>query len=80
MLKLEEYDINPVLIMIDMQNGFVSKGGSQDLLGMDEFSYQRAIPRIHHLISMCRSANIPINLSNMKFYTLYRKVISILSQ
>lgn len=79
MLKLEEYDINPALIMIDMQNGFVSKGGSQDLLGMDDFSYQRAISRIHHLISMCRSANIPINLSNMKFYTLYRKVISILS-
>jgi nicotinamidase-related amidase len=83
---------------------------------MDDFSYQRAIPRIHHLISMCKSANIPIfytqavrepsgidllthihkilpgsrihivnffysslNLSNMKFYTLYRKVISILS-
>lgn len=79
MLKLEEYDINPALIMIDMQNGFVSKGGSQDLLGTDDFSYQRAIPRIHHLISMCRSADIPINLSNMKFYTLYRKVISILS-
>lgn len=79
MLKLEEYDINPALIMIDMQNGFVSKGGSQDLLGMDDFSYQRTIPRIHHLISMCRSADIPINLSNMKFYTLYRKVISILS-
>ena len=30
---------------------------------MDDFSYRRAIPRTHHLISMCRSANIPI------FYT-----------
>jgi nicotinamidase-related amidase len=32
MMKLVDYDINPALIVIDVQNGFVSKGGSYDLL------------------------------------------------
>lgn len=61
-MRVEDYDINPTLIVIDMQNGFVSKGGSYDLLGMDVIPYQQIIPKIRHLI-MCRSANIPI------FYT-----------
>ena len=43
------------LSCIDMQNGFVSKGGSYDLLGMDVIPYQQIIPKIRHLISMCRS-------------------------
>jgi hypothetical protein len=42
MLRLEEYDIYPTQIMIDMQNGFVSKGGSYELLGMDDL-YQEFI-------------------------------------
>jgi ureidoacrylate peracid hydrolase len=63
MIKLQEYDINPALIVIDMQNGFVSKGGSYDLLGMNIHPYQKVIPKIQQLINICRSANIPI------FYT-----------
>ena len=63
MIKLQEHEINPALIVIDMQNGFVSKGGSYDLLGMNILPYQKVIPKIQQLISICRSANIPI------FYT-----------
>jgi ureidoacrylate peracid hydrolase len=62
-MKLVDYDINPALIVIDVQNGFVSKGGSYDLLGMNIVPYQDVIPRIRHLIKTCRSSKIPI------FYT-----------
>ena len=63
MMKLVGYDINPALIVIDVQNGFVSKGGSYDLLGMNIVPYQDVIPRIQQLIKTCRLARIPI------FYT-----------
>jgi ureidoacrylate peracid hydrolase len=63
MMKLVGYDINPALIVIDVQNGFVSKGGSYDLLGMNIVPYQDAIPKIQQLIKSCRLAKIPI------FYT-----------
>jgi ureidoacrylate peracid hydrolase len=63
MMKLVDYDINPALIVIDVQNGFVSKGGSYDLLGMNILPYQELIPRIRQLIKTCRIAKIPI------FYT-----------
>src|ERR671929_171146 len=35
LMRLLNYDINPALLIIDVQNGFVSKGGSYDLLGID---------------------------------------------
>jgi ureidoacrylate peracid hydrolase len=63
MMKLVDYDIKPALIVIDVQNGFVSKGGSYDLLGMNILPYQELIPRIRQLIKTCRIAKIPI------FYT-----------
>lgn len=63
MMKLVDYDINPALIVIDVQNGFVSRGGSYDLLGMNILPYQELIPRIRQLIKTCRIAKIPI------FYT-----------
>lgn len=62
-MKLVDYDINPALIVIDVQNGFVSRGGSYDLLGMNILPYQELIPRIRQLIKTCRIAKIPI------FYT-----------
>jgi nicotinamidase-related amidase len=34
-IKLKDFTINPALLVIDVQNGFVSKCGSYDLLGMD---------------------------------------------
>ncbi len=60
MIKLRDYKINPALIVIDVQNGFVSKGGSYNLLGMDTAQYERIIPRIKDLITKCRNAAIPV--------------------
>lgn len=53
----------PALIVVDMQNGFVSKGGSYDKLGMNTSNYREIIPNIKELIQFCRSIEIPI------FYT-----------
>ena len=53
----------PALIVVDMQNGFVSKGGSYDKLGMNTSNYREIIPRLKELIEFCRSKEIPI------FYT-----------
>jgi ureidoacrylate peracid hydrolase len=55
--------VNPALVVIDVQNGFVSKGGSYDLLGMDTSNYRQVIPRIRELIELCRENSIPV------FYT-----------
>ena len=62
-MRFKEYEINPALIVIDVQNGFVSKGGSYDLLGMEVAHYKEVIPKIRDLIIMCRNAGIPV------FYT-----------
>lgn len=51
------------LVVVDMQNGFVSKGGSYDKLGMNVENYQKVIPAIKQLINFCQSLNIPV------FYT-----------
>jgi len=53
----------PALIVVDMQNGFVSKGGSYDRLGMNTSNYREIIPRLKDVIDFCRSKEIPI------FYT-----------
>ena len=53
----------PALIVVDMQNGFVSKGGSYDKLGMNTSNYREIIPKLKDLIEFCRSKEIPI------FYT-----------
>ena len=55
--------LNFGLLVIDMQNGFVSKGGSYDKLSMNIQDYRKIIPTIRNLISFCRSEGIPI------FYT-----------
>lgn len=56
-------DIKIALLVIDMQNGFVSKDGSYDKLGMNTPNYRKIIPKIKDLISFCREMEIPI------FYT-----------
>jgi ureidoacrylate peracid hydrolase len=63
MIKFMEYTINPALLVIDVQNGFISKGGSYDLLGMETSHYREIIPTIRDLINLCRNVGIPI------FYT-----------
>ena len=55
--------LNFGLLVVDMQNGFVSKGGSYDKLGMNTEDYRKAIPTMQNLITFCRKQKIPI------FYT-----------
>lgn len=62
-IKIGKNFVNFGLIIVDMQNGFVSKEGSYDKLGMNIHNYHQAIPKIKRLISFCRAENIPI------FYT-----------
>jgi ureidoacrylate peracid hydrolase len=53
----------PALIVVDMQNGFVSIGGSYDKLGMNTSNYREIIPKLKDVIDFCRGKEIPI------FYT-----------
>jgi len=62
-VKIGRSIVNFGLIVVDMQNGFVSKDGSYDKLGMNIENYQKVIPKIKDLIDFCREENIPI------FYT-----------
>src|ERR1044072_3162504 len=62
-MKLRTYKVNPALIVIDVQNGFVSKGGSYDLLGLDTTNYRAVIATIRKLIEVCRRYGLPV------FYT-----------
>jgi ureidoacrylate peracid hydrolase len=57
------HSANLALIVVDVQNGFVSKGGSYDLLGIKLDNYRNVIPKIKELIDLCRKVNVPI------FYT-----------
>jgi ureidoacrylate peracid hydrolase len=63
MVTIRGHGVHPALVVIDVQNGFVSKGGSYDLLGMRIAHYQKVIPKIARLISLCRDAGVPV------FYT-----------
>src|ERR687898_2285127 len=62
-VQLGKYVFNFGLLVVDMQNGFVSKGGSYDLLGMNTESYRKIVPKTKELIDFCRTNHIPI------FYT-----------
>ena len=56
-VKIGRNVVNFGLIIVDMQNGFVSKGGSYDKLGMNVENYQKTIPKIKELINFCRKFN-----------------------
>jgi ureidoacrylate peracid hydrolase len=62
-LWINDIKINLGLIVVDMQNGFVAKGGSYDNLGMNTTLYREIIPRVKDLIDLCKLCNIPV------FYT-----------
>ena len=62
-IQTENSTLRPVLLVIDVQNGFVSKGGSYDKLGMNISNYRAVVPKIRKLIDLCREVGIPI------FYT-----------
>jgi ureidoacrylate peracid hydrolase len=55
--------VNLALVVVDMQNGFVSPEGSYGKLGMNISHYRSIIPKIRELIDFCRKVGIPI------FYT-----------
>lgn len=62
-IQTDNHTLKPALLVIDVQNGFVSKGGSYDKLGMDTSSYRSVIPKMQQLVKLCREVGIPI------FYT-----------
>jgi ureidoacrylate peracid hydrolase len=59
-VKLKNHEINPALLVIDMQNGFVSRGGSYDLMGLNISKYSEVVPSLKQLIGFCRKVKIPI--------------------
>jgi ureidoacrylate peracid hydrolase len=59
-VKIKNHEINPALLVIDMQNGFVSKGGSYDLMGLNVSKYNDVVPSLKRLIAFCRKVKIPI--------------------
>jgi ureidoacrylate peracid hydrolase len=61
--KIGKRTINIALVVVDMQNGFVSPEGSYAKLGMNISHYRTIIPKIRELIDYCRRVGIPI------FYT-----------
>src|SRR5919112_1742829 len=62
-IQTDNHTLKPALLVIDVQNGFVSKSGSYDRLGMDTSSYRSVIPKMRQLVNLCREVGIPI------FYT-----------
>jgi ureidoacrylate peracid hydrolase len=61
--QLGKRNVNIALVVVDMQNGFVSPEGSYGKLGMNISHYRSIIPKIRELIDYCRKVGIPI------FYT-----------
>ena len=62
-MKSNSTTFHPALLVIDVQNGFMSNGGSYHHLGMKISNYQQIIPKLKELISICRKHNVPV------FYT-----------
>ncbi|MGA9165858.1 MAG: isochorismatase family cysteine hydrolase [Nitrososphaeraceae archaeon] len=61
--QLGKRTVNIALVVVDMQNGFVSPEGSYGKLGMNLSHYRSIIPKVRELIDYCRKVGIPI------FYT-----------
>jgi ureidoacrylate peracid hydrolase len=59
-VKIRNQQIHPALLIVDMQNGFVSKGGSYDLMGINVSRYAEVVPTLKRLIDYCRRIKIPI--------------------
>jgi len=54
------YKIKPALIIIDMQNGFISEGGSFDKLGYEIAKYQQIIPKLVAAYNQAKSLGLPV--------------------
>jgi ureidoacrylate peracid hydrolase len=57
------YRIRPALALIDLQNGFMSPGGSFDKLGYDITKYQAIISTIQRLHQRVKALKIPVFFS-----------------
>ena len=62
-MNIENYEVTPAILVIDMQNGFAAKGGSYDDLGIEISIYREVIDKVKYLVDTCRRLKIPI------FYT-----------
>lgn len=67
MARIRPPEFHPALLVIDMQNGFCTHGGSYEKyggnIGADLNAYQHIIPNIARIITASRESGIPI------FYT-----------
>ena len=67
MARLKPPEFHPVLLVIDMQNGYCTPGGSYEKyggnIGADLNAYRQIIPNIIRLVDVARELKIPI------FYT-----------
>jgi ureidoacrylate peracid hydrolase len=62
-MKIENNEVTPALLVMDMQNGFAAKGGSYDDLGIEISIYRQVIDKVRYLLDTCRRSKMPI------FYT-----------
>ena len=67
MINISQSVFRPALLVIDMQNGYCSPGGSYEkyggTIGADLQAYRKIIPNIAKLLTACREVKVPI------FYT-----------
>jgi ureidoacrylate peracid hydrolase len=57
------YEIRPALVIIDLQNSFLSHGGSFDKLGYNISKYQRIVPVIKKTYQKSKLLKIPVIFS-----------------
>ena len=62
-MNIENYEVTPAILVIDMQNGFATKGGSYYDLGIEISIYRDVIDKVQYLVNTCRRLKIPV------FYT-----------
>jgi ureidoacrylate peracid hydrolase len=55
--------IRPILLVVDMQNGFCAEGGTFDKFGFNIKPYREIIPRLKTLIADMRKVKIPVYYS-----------------
>ncbi len=60
---MPDYVIQPALIIVDMQNCFVSSDGSFAKLGYDVTPYKRIIPRVKLAYRMAKELGMPVIFS-----------------
>ena len=65
--RIRPPEFHPVLVVVDMQNGFCAHGGSYEkfgaTIGADINRYRKIIPNVKRLIDVCHELRIPV------FYT-----------